>query len=559
MNVRAAPALLASMLVSAARPGAAQNRPDVMGREAAVVASHPLAALAGAEVLRNGGNAMDAAVTMAALLAVVRPHMNGVGGDAFLLLRDGRTGKVEALNGSGRAGALATPAFFRERGNERVPSSGVFSVTVPGAVRAWADALKRSGTLTLAEALAPAIRLAEEGFPVSSKLAEDIAENRRKIEGDSALRELFLPQGAVPALGSLLLQPELARTLRTISAEGADALYVGELARRIDHFMALEDGPVQIEDLAEHSSTWQEPIWTTYAGYRVAAFPPNSQGVTLLMQMNMAEQYDLRGLGHNSVPYIHTLVEIKKVAYRERDRYITDPTFSEIPLDRLLSKEFSRTLTAELANRTGGADAREEDGAKDGSVVVDDRGDTVFLCVVDKDGNAVSMIQSLFAAFGSGRMVPGTGILLHNRGSLFSLDTMDVNVVAPGKRTFHTLAPSLALRPDGSLFMLFGTPGGDGQPQTLLQVFNNIVLFGMTPQRAVEAARWRSYGGNRVQVEPGIPEEVWRALEGYGHRVDVAARPTSDLGGAQVILIDAAAGVRITGADPRREAYAIAW
>ncbi|MGH7551644.1 MAG: gamma-glutamyltransferase [Longimicrobiales bacterium] len=550
MSVRtSAPALIASVLVTVPEPALAQNRPDVMGREAAVVASHPLAALAGAEVLRKGGNAIDAAISMAAVLAVVRPHMNGVGGDAFLLLRDGRSGKVQALNGSGRAGSLATAALFREKGLTEVPPAGILSVTVPGAVRAWADALKRGGTLTLAEALAPAIRLAEEGFPVSTKLATDIADNRSKIEADPALREVIMPDGEVPAVGSLLRQTDLARTLRTLAEEGPDALYVGQLARRIDHFMAAEGGLVNIEDMAAHSSTWQEPIWTTYGGFRVAAFPPNSQGAALLMMMNMAEQYELRGFGHNAAPYIHTLVEVKKLAYRERDRYITDPAFSEIPLERLLSKEFARQLNAELATRASGGDGPRGD----------DSGDTVFLCVVDKDGNAVSMIQSLFAAFGSGRMVPGTGILLHNRGSLFSVDTTDANVIAPNKRTFHTLAPSLALRPDGSLFMVFGTPGGDGQPQTLLQVFNNIVLFGMTPQQAVEASRWRSYGSDRLQVEPGIKEDVRRALEALGHRVDVADRPTTDFGGAQVIMIDRASGVRITGADPRREAYGIAW
>jgi gamma-glutamyltranspeptidase/glutathione hydrolase len=529
----------------------AQGRPDVMGAEGAVVADHPLAALAGAEVLRRGGNAVDAAITMAAVLAVVRPHMNGVGGDAFLLVRDGRNGKVRALNGSGRAGARARPELFRQRGLESVPSSGVLSVTVPGAVRAWADALKEFGTITLGDALAPAIRYADDGFPVSNRLAQDFAGNRGRIEGDSVARQVFLPNGEVPEVGSLLRQPDLALTLRTIAADGPDALYVGQLARRFDRFMAVEDGLITIEDLAAHSSTWQEPIWTTYRGYRVGAFPPNSQGMTLLLQMNMAEPYDLSAFGHNSAPYIHTLVEIKKLAYRERDRYITDPAFSEIPLDRLLSKEFARQLSNEMFSRTNGMESARPPG--DGS------GDTVFLCVVDRNGNAVSMIQSLYSAFGSGRMVPGTGILLHNRGALFSLDPRSVNTIAPDKRTFHTLAPSIALRPDGSLFMVFGSPGGDGQPQTLLQVFNNVVVFGMSPQQAVEAARWRSYASDRLQVDSGIGEEVRQGLEAYGHQLDIAEQPTSDLGGAQVILIDPVTRVRITGADPRREAYGIAW
>jgi gamma-glutamyltranspeptidase/glutathione hydrolase len=268
------------------------------------------------------------------------------------------------------------------------------------------------------------------------------------------------------------------------------------------------------------------------------------------MQMNMAEQYDLKALGHNGDRYIHTLVETKKLAFRERDRYVTDPTFSEIPLDMLTSKAYAKRLLAEFANPAApGPPLARADGG----------GDTVFLCVVDRQGNAVAMIESLFGSFGSGRMVPGTGIILHNRGSLFSLDSADVNVIAPRKRTYHTLSPGIALRPDGSLFMLFGTPGGDGQTQTMLQVFNNIALFGMTPQQAVESPRWRSLESGRLLLEPGIPEPVRAALRALGHDVRVSDGPTSDMGGAQVIMLMAGTGVRVTGADARREAYGLAW
>jgi gamma-glutamyltranspeptidase/glutathione hydrolase len=306
---------------------------------------------------------------------------------------------------------------------------------------------------------------------------------------------------------------------------------------------------VRIEDLADHASTWQEPIWTTYAGYRVGAFPPNSQGVALLMQMNMAEQYDLKAMGQNGERYIHTLVETKKLAFRERDRYVTDPTFSEIPLDMLTSKAYAKRLLAEFAQPSAPGKPLTRTGG----------GDTVFLCVVDRQGNAVAMIESLFSAFGSGRMVPGTGIILHNRGSLFSLDSADTNVIAPRKRTYHTLSPGIALRPDGSLFMVFGTPGGDGQTQTMLQLFNNIALFGMTPQQSVESPRWRSFESGRLLLEPGIPESVRAALRALGHDVRVSDGPTSEMGGAQVIMLMAGSGVRITGADARREAYGLAW
>lgn len=552
MNGRSLPTVLSVWLgVTAvtAHGVTAQARPDVLGREAAVVAGHPLAALAGAEAMRRGGNAADAAITMAAVLAVVRPHMNGIGGDAFLLLRDGRSGDVRALNGSGRASRWSTPEFFRARGFDAMPQTGIHSVTVPGAVLAWADALREHGTITLAQALRPAIRVAENGFPVSARLEAAIAANRTKLEADAAMRRTFLPGSAPPPAGSILRLPDLARSLRLIAANGSDALYVGDLAARIDQFMRTEDGAITFEDLAAHSSTRQEPIWTAYHGYRVAAFPPNSQGLTLLLEMNLAEQFDLEAAGHNSAAYIHLLVEIKKLAYRERDRYLTDPAFIDIPLDRLLSKEFARELAAELGDRA----TNSSSGASG-----DDSGDTVFLAAIDRDGNAVSMIQSLYSSFGSGRMVPGTGIVLQNRGGLFSLDPAHVNVIAPGKRTFHTLAPSLALREDGSLFMVFGTPGGDGQPQTLLEVFNNIVVFGMSPQQAVEAPRWRSYSDNRLEIEPGITEDVRAALERYGHRVTLADQPSA-LGGAQVILVDPVSGVRFAAADPRREAYAVAW
>jgi gamma-glutamyltranspeptidase / glutathione hydrolase len=540
-------------LLARADGAGAQVRPEVHGNSAAVVADHPLAAAAGADVLRRGGNAVDAAITMAATLAVVRPHMNGVGGDAFLLIREARSGRVHGLNGSGRAGARATPAAFRALGHDQVPGAGVHSVTVPGAVRAWADALRRHGTISLAEALAPAIHYAERGFAVSEKLAADIAASRRKLLGDPALAAVFLPNGEPPLAGSILRQPDLARTLQILARDGAEALYSGEIARRLDTFMALERGFLTMDDLAAHSSTWQQPIATSYAGYQVLAFPPNTQGIALLMQMNMAGLFEPRSLGHNQVEYIHLLVEVKKLAFAERDRHITDPSFAEIPLERMLSHERARELVATwaavppaLVPHGGGQRAEEGDG------------DTVFLGVVDAQGNAVSMIQSLYNSFGSGRMLPGTGIVLHNRGAMFSLDPAHVNVVAPRKRPYHTLAPAMVLNGDGSLYMVLGTPGSDGQTQTQLQVFNNIVLFGMTPQRAVEAPRWRSWDDGRLQIEEGVPAVVRQRLGAMGHDIRVQTGLTAELGGAQVILVSPA-GVRAVGADPRREAYGIAW
>lgn len=525
-------------------------RPDVGGIEAAVTSDHVLASAAGMDVLRRGGNAVDAAITMAGVLAVVRPHMNGVGGDAFLLIRLAKTGEIQALNGSGRAGSKATPAFFREKGLTAVPSSGILSVSVPGATQAWADALQRYGTISLSQALQPAIRYAERGFPVSPRLAADIATSKRKVARDPELARIFLPNGEPPAVGTLLKQPELARTLRAIAAGGPSVVYRGALAKQIAAFMEHEGGLLTATDLARHRSTWEKPISSTYLGHPVIAFPPNTQGLTLLEQLNVAELYDLKTMGRNSADYIHTLVESAKLAYADRDKYVADPAFSNVPVERLISKEYAADLAKRLREKLTADDASAS-ANRDGS------GDTVFLGVVDKDGNAVSMIQSLFAAFGSGRMVPGTGVTLQNRGSLFELDTTHANVVAPGKRPFHTLCPAMVLRPDHSLMMVVGTPGGDGQTQTLVQVITNVMQFGMTPQQAVEAERWRWYGGERLGVEPGIATDVRNALTRRGHEV-VVQEPGEAFGGAQVILVTPSGG-RIAGADPRREAYAIAW
>lgn len=515
---------------------------------AAVVADHPLAAAEGMNVLRRGGNAVDAAITMAAVLAVVRPHMSGVGGDAFILMREGRSGRVRALNGSGRSPAAATTDTLRALGFTEMPDTGVLTVTVPGAVRAWAEALRRHGTIELIDALEPAIRYAEEGFPVSEKLAADIASAQARIAGDPALAAVFLPNGRPPEPGTILKQPDLAQTLRQIARNGPDAFYIGPIAQRIDQFMREAGGLLAIGDLADHSPLWQEPISTTYAGRRVLALPPNSQGLAMLMQMNMAELFDLREFGHNSARYVHTLVLLKQLAFAERDRHVTDPSFAEIPLDRLISKEYARALVQRMQAASDAIPPAPREG----------NGDTVYLAAVDQHGNAVSMIQSLFAPFGSARMVPGTGIVLHNRGALFSLDPDHINVLAPRKRTYHTLAPAMALNPDGSLFMVFGTPGGDGQTQTLLQVFNNIAIFGMSPQEAVDAPRWRSYPDGTLRIEAGVGAETLEGLERYGYTLRVEPAPEPDLGGAQVILL-LPSGVRVIGADLRREAFGIAW
>lgn len=534
---------------------APRNRPDVAGTQGAVVASHPLAAAAGMQALARGGNAVDAAITMAAVLAVVRPHMNGVGGDAFGLFyrREGR--EVVGLNASGRSGAKATPELFSARGLAEIPGSGALSVTVPGAVSGWAMALERYGTITLAEALAPAIRYAEEGFPVSSTLHEDIGDAEGKL--NAAGKAIFAPAGA-PVEGAVLRNPALGRSLRQIAREGPAALYGGSVGRALADFVAAEGGYLAPEDFAAHTGEWVPPISAEYLGKRVFALPPNTQGLTQLQQMVMASRFPLREMGLNSADYLHTLVELKKIAFADRERWIADEAFAPAPLDRLLDPAYL-SQRARMVGPT--AAERVEPGLGEGAVapVGNGEGDTVYLMAVDRDGNAVSWIQSLFASFGSGLVDPTTGIVLQNRGALFVLDEGHPNRIAPGRRPFHTLTPALVTELDGRLVMTLGTPGGDSQTQSLLQVFNNVYLFGMSPQEAVEAPRYRSNAGLRLQLESRIAPAVRAELARRGHRISVVDGWTETFGGVQMILVDPVSGALRTGADPRREAYGIAY
>jgi gamma-glutamyltranspeptidase/glutathione hydrolase len=544
-----------------------QSRPDVRGVQGAVSSDHPLATAAGYEVLRRGGNAMDAAVTMAGVLAVTRPHMNGVGGDAFALIYDGSTRQVVGLNGSGRAGALADPSFFTEHGaDQTIPAKGPLSVSVPGAVGAWADALERFGTITLAQALEPAIHYASQGFPVSKRLAEDIQAGARGLNDPGM--DLYMPDGAPPQVGSLLRNPALARTLESIAREGKDGFYRGAPARSISAYMEREGGYLREGDFAEHTSTWVQPLSVPYHGRRILALPPNSQGFAQIQLLEMAKSFPLAQEGPWSADYLHTLIELKKLAFADRNQWLADPEFAQIPLDRLLDPDYLAQRAALVD--PGVAAENVAPGIEWAPDQMDDSGDTVYLTVVDQWGNAVSWIQSLFNSFGSGILEPESGVVLQNRGALFSLDANHPNVVAPGKRPYHTLTPLLALSgegvgangqgpPQGNLAFTLGTPGGDGQTQSLLQIINNLLLFGMTPQEAIEAPRFRSYPGLEVAMEDRIPASVREDLERRGHQIRVVSGWTATFGGAQMILIEPGSGTLVVGSDPRREAYGLAY
>ena len=535
-----------------------QNRPDVRGTRGAVSAGQPLAAQAGLQVLQEGGSAVDAVVAMAAVLAVVRPHMNGVGGDAFGIFYDGETGEVTALNGSGRSGALATPDFFRSQGLDAVPQTGALAVSVPGAVAAWVDAHERYGRLPMTQLLEPAIRYARDGFPVSTRLGQDFEAQGGAL--NAAGRALYLPGGSAPPVGSLLKNPALSRTLEGIAQRGKSAYYEGEVAEALSAFIEGEGGHLRATDFAEHTSTWVDPLEGEYLGHTIIVMPPNTQGVAQLSFMEMAKAFDLESMDPRSAEYLHTLIEVKKLAFADRDRWIADQDKADVPVDRLLDPAYLRSRAAQVdATRAAptvapgfGDDLGEDDGD------LDDSGDTVYLTAVDSDGNAVSWIQSNFAGFGSGLLNTETGVLLHNRGALYTLQDGHPNQVAPGKRPYHTLTPLMALR-DGDLAFTLGTPGGDSQTQSLIQIVNNLLMFGMTPQQAVEAPRFRSYNGLRVAIEDRITPEVRGRLSALGHDLRVIQGWTSTFGGAHMILVEPEYGTLVVASDPRREAYGLAY
>lgn len=545
----------------------AANRPDVRGTVGAVSAGHPLAAAAGYEVLRGGGNAVDAVLAMAGVLAVVRPHMNGVGGDAFGLIYWKADNRVYGLNGSGRTGALATANFFRERTLSQIPETGALSVTVPGAVGAWVAASERFGTRPLGDLLDPAVRYARDGFPVSSRLYRDMEEQSGAL--NQAGRALYLPGGSPPAVGSLLRNPALASTLELIAEHGAAGFYEGPVAQALARFVESEGGYLRARDFPILEPTWVEPLDREYLGYRFFVLPPNTQGMAQIQMMEIAKSLGISDMKHNTSRLFHTMIEVKKLAFADRNQWVADPDFAPAPLDRLLDPAYlaerasevdpgraAEAVSAGVAPATGpGAGEGGQDGGPTG---LDDSGDTVYLTAVDRWGNAVSWIQSLFHGFGSGLYEPETGVLLHNRGSLFTLEEGHPNVVEPGKRPYHTLTPTMALR-DGELGFTLGTPGGDGQLQTILQIVHNLALFGMTPQEAIEAPRFRSYPGLRVAIEDRVGPDVRAELAALGHEIEVIHGWTATFGGAQMIFRDPVSGTLAAAADPRREAYALAY
>lgn len=531
---------------------------------AMLTAPHYLATQAGIALLRQGGTAIDAAIGAAAVLSVVYPHMCSIGGDNFWLIYGARAGgELRGLNACGRAGAGADIGFYASAGMKSVPERGYgAAVTVPGAVSGWDAAFRYSrerlgSPLAWAQLFEDAIDYAEHGFPVSASLeacltaALDTEDAEyQHLQRFSGFRAVFSGDGAPHRVGSLLRQPDLAATLRAIALHGAEAFYAGAIGAAMAEELAANGSPLTREDFLRHRPVWVEPLTTRYRDCTACNLPPNTQGLTSLQILNILDRFDLGSIAEGSADYYHLLLEAAKRAIRDRDRHITDPDFAPVPVARLLSAAYADAMRADIRMDVA---APPPDGRRHG-------GDTVWLGAVDRHGNAVSLIQSIYHPFGSGIIPQGTGVILQNRGCAFSLDPGHVNRLEPGKRTFHTLNPAMLLR-EGRPFLVYGTMGGEGQPQTQSALVTRIVDYGMSPQEAVAAPRWlfgRTWGSvsGKVRLEGRIPGAVIAALTARGHDIEVVEAWSEIMGHAGVILVDAENSTLQGAADPRGDGLA---
>lgn len=541
-----------------------------MARNGMIATSQPLASAAGLKVLQEGGNAIDAAVTAAAVLAVVEPSMTGIGGDLFAIVYDARTKTLHGLNASGRSPYAATPEVYAKRNLTRVPSAGVLSVTVPGVVEGWSELLSKYGTIPMSRAVAPAIAYARNGYPVSEIISGQWHASEKKLAADPVTAATFMPNGHPPQPGEIFANPKLATTLETVGKGGRDAFYKGPIARAIVADMQKRDGLLDERDFADHKADWTNPISTNYRGYDVYEMPPNTQGFVVLEMLNILEGFDVKAMGYNSPEYLHALVEAKRIAFADRAAYLGDP--DSVPatvLKALISKDYAATRRKEIdpahaaqeykPGMLRGATTSQEQraalvGERDQNLTGYDRGDTIYMTAADGKGNFISLIQSLFSDFGSGIVAGDTGILLHNRGSLFNLTPGSPDQIAPHKRPSHTLIPGFVMK-DGKPWLSFGVMGGDHQAQGHVQVLANLIDFGMNVQEAGEAARV-NHGNNGLLVESAIPEETRKALEARGHHV---TQSVGAFGGYQGIMLDPRTAVLMGGSDVRKDGLAIGW
>jgi gamma-glutamyltranspeptidase / glutathione hydrolase len=530
-----------------------QGRSMVISQGGIVAAESPLAAQAGAQILAQGGNAIDAAVATNAAMGVIEPMMNGMGGDLFAIVYDAKTGKLYGINASGWAPAGLSIEFLKSKGITEMPQFGIQSVTVPGVVDGWSKLLTRFGTKNLAQVLAPAIHYAREGFPVAEWDAaywNDPAIVKR-VRQDKNAAATYLIDGQAPKLGQVFRNPDLAHSLERVASGGRDAFYKGELAKSIVARSKELGGTMTAEDLADYSSQWVDPISTTYHGWTVYELPPNGQGIAALEMLNMMEKFPLSKYGQNSADALHVMIEAKKLAYADLLRYVADPKFSSVPVAGMLSKQYA-------AQRAESIDmAKANCNVSPGEPQLSPHGDTTYLTAVDRDGNMVSLIQSNYQAFGSGVVPDRTGFVLQDRGGLFSLDPNSPNKLAGHKRPLHTILPGFMTKGDERIS--FGIMGGFNQSQAHAQFVSNVVDFGMNIQAAMEAPRFTklTFSGCDLEMESRIPQSVRDNLAKRGHEIKVLGSYASDTGGGQAVLRNFSSKVNFGASDPRKDGAAI--
>jgi gamma-glutamyltranspeptidase / glutathione hydrolase len=561
------------------------TRSEVLARHGMVCTSVPAATQVGLDILKRGGNAVDAAIAANATLGLMEPVSNGIGGDLFAIVYSAKENKLYGINGSGRSPLGLSYEQMRAEldklHRKTIPPRGMLPISVPGTVDAWSELHKKFGKLKFSDDLAPAVKYAEEGFPVTELIAfywHFGPEVYKDLPGGFLETYTLDGKGRTPAKGDIFKNPALAKTLRLIGEKGRDAFYKSEVADKIDKFMQENGGYLRKADFEKHTSTWVDPVSTNYRGYNVFELPPNGQGIATLQILNILEGFDLKSMGRNSAETLHIMVEAKKIAWADRAKFYADPEFAKIPLAGLLSKEYAaerrklidpghaaKAVEAGMPPANGAGlqptrEPRQDSTATPKRSPVDD-GDTIYMCTADDDGNMVSLIQSNYRGMGSGIVVPGLGFMFQDRGELFSMEPGHANVYAPGKRPFHTIIPGFVMK-DGKPWEAFGVMGGGMQPQGHVQVLTNQIDFGLNAQEAGDASRWQHEGDNEptgekmekggyVEVESGIPYEIVRELEKRGHEVrfDVGG-----YGGYQAIKVELHDGQRVyVGASESRK------
>jgi gamma-glutamyltranspeptidase/glutathione hydrolase len=528
------------------RDFALPGRSPVYATQAAVATSHPLASQVAIDVLRQGGNAVDAAIAAVALLGLLEPQMTGVGGDCFALYLPKGHSQPLALNGSGRAPGAAHQHWYRERGIERIDPYSAHAVTTPGAVAAWCRLLADHGTRDMAELLRPAIHYAEHGVPVAPRVAFDWARDAHLLR-DPASVDAFLIDGRAPVAGMVHRQPRMAETLRAIAREGAAGFYQGWVAQDIVDTLRAHGGLHTVDDLATTQPEYVSPIHTSYRGHDIFECPPNGQGLAVLMMLNVLSGFDLHAQGpHGDADRIHLLAEVGKLAYAHRDALFADTDHAPVPVSQLLSADWARRQREAIGLASCHTPTVWPDTAA--------HKDTVYLCVIDRDGNAISLINSIFHPFGSTLTAPRSGVLLQNRGAGFSLQVGHPNVIAPGKRPLHTIIPGMAMK-EGRLIGPFGVMGGQYQASGHVALLSNLLDLGLNPQAALDAPRSFSFGGE-LDLESGHGAAIEAELARRGHRIVRAGQP---IGGGQLIWLDHVKGVMVAGSDPRKDGCALGY